>query len=245
MNEPSFLLVVGLALIPAAANALGGVTAEVLPVSSRALSLVLHTAAGIVIGVVGLELAAEAFAANPAWLPIAAFVLGGGVFLLLDHLIGHIRDRFGGGEQSSGPWAIYMGVSMDLLSDGVLIGTGTVIDPGLGLLLALGQAPADFPEGLAAVATLKGVGVPRTQRVGLAFAFAIPILIGATVGFWALRGAPELAQAAVLATTGGVLLAVVVEEMVTQAHEGAEPSYSALALVGGFALFALISVYLG
>ena len=30
---------------------------------------------------------------------------------------------------------------MDLFSDGVMIGTGTVINPALGLLLALGRCP--------------------------------------------------------------------------------------------------------
>ncbi len=49
---------------------------------------------------------------------------------------------------------------MDLSSDGVMIGTGTVLNPALGLLLALGQMPADLLEGFAAVATLRRAGIP-------------------------------------------------------------------------------------
>ncbi len=51
-----YLLVLGLAALPAAGNFAGGVLAEVFRVSERALSLALHLAAGIVLAVVGLEL---------------------------------------------------------------------------------------------------------------------------------------------------------------------------------------------
>ncbi len=80
---------------------------------------------------------------------------------------------------------------MDLFSDGVMIGTGTVLNPALGLLLALGQMPADLPEGFAAVATLRNAGVKRKQRILLAAAFALPILLGAALGYLALRNAPK------------------------------------------------------
>ena len=42
-----------------------------------------------------------------------------------------------------------------------------------------------------------------------------------------------------------MLTTVVVEEMVPEAHEGEEARYAALALVAGFALFALVSAYFG
>lgn len=39
-------------------------------------------------------------------------------------------------------------------------------------------------------------------------------------------------------------MAVVVEEMVPEAHSAGESRQAALALVGGFALFALLAIYL-
>jgi len=48
----------------------------------------------------------------------------------------------------------------------------------------------------------------------------------------------------VLAATGGVLTNVVIEEMVTQAHDGPTSSLGPLLLTAGFGLFALISVYI-
>lgn len=54
--------------------------------------------------------------------------------------------------------------------------------------------------------------------------------------------ASELLQLSALAFTAGVLLSVAVEEIGPQAHDK-EPRTSALALVGGFAVFALVAAY--
>lgn len=70
-----------------------------------------------------------------------------------------------GNEQQGGALAIFGGVSIDLFSDGVMIGTGTVLNPALGLLLALGQMPAGVPEGFAAVATLRNAGIGQKRRL--------------------------------------------------------------------------------
>jgi ZIP family zinc transporter len=240
-----FVTVMGLAALPGVANLAGGMIAELVGVSARTLSLALHLAAGIVLGVVGLELMPEALAADPAWVPILAFVLGGAVFIGLDRLVGVIQRRMGGTEEQSSALGIFGGVSMDLFSDGVMIGTGTVLNPSLGLLLALGQMPADVPEGFAAIASLRNAGLSRNQRITMASAFALPILGGAALGYLALRNAPELLTLSVLATTGGALTAVVVEEMVEEAHEGDTSQLGPLFLTAGFALFAAISVYVG
>jgi ZIP family zinc transporter len=78
----------------------------------------------------------------------------------------------------------------------------------------------------------------------MALSFTIPILLGAAIGFFALREAPEILTLSVLALTGGALTSVVIEEMITEAHEGETSDLDPIALTAGFALFALISVYL-
>ncbi len=240
-----FLLVLALAALPAAGNLVGGVLAELVEVSERTLSLALHLAAGIVLGVVGLELMPEALNASPAWVPLLAFVAGGALFIGLDGVIGYVQGRLPGGEKQGDALAIFSGVSIDLFSDGVMIGTGTVLNPALGLLLALGQVPADVPEGFAAIATLRNAGIRRSRRILLAAAFAIPILLGATIGFFALRNAPEILTLGVLALTGGALTTVVVEEMVSEAHGGETSRLGPVFLTAGFAMFGAISTYFG
>ncbi|GEO96386.1 ZIP family metal transporter [Kocuria turfanensis] len=240
-----FVLVLVLAALPAAGNFLGGLAAELVDVSERTLSLSLHLAAGIVMAVVGLELMPEALEASAPWVPILAFVAGGAFFMGIERTIGSIQARLGAGKENAGPLAIFTGVSLDLFSDGVMIGTATVLNPSLGLLLALGQVPADAPEGFAAIATLRRAGIRRRTRILMSLGFALPILIGAALGYFALRQAPEILTLSVLALTGGALTSVVVEEILTEAHEGDTSVWDPILLTGGFALFAAISVYLG
>ena len=78
----------------------------------------------------------------------------------------------------------------------------------------------------------------------MATSFAVPVLLGAAIGYLALRQAPDTVTLSVLAATGGVLMSVIIEEVVTQAHEGPTSSWGPLMLTGGFGLFAFISVYI-
>lgn len=238
-----FLTAVLFSLLPIAGNLLGAAIAEVAPVSDRSLSYALHAAAGVVLGVVGIELMPEALATEQPALPIAAFVAGGAFFIGIDAVTDAVADRFGGDDATS-PWLIYLGVSVDLFSDGIMIGAGTVVASSLGLLLAIGQTPADLPEGFAVAATFRARGVPRRTRLLMSLAFAVPVLVGVTLGYFAVRDASDVVRFSLLAFTAGVLTTVVVEEIVPESHAGTHPRFAAMALVGGFALFAALSVTL-
>ncbi len=230
------------ASLPYLLSAAGEALAETLHVSELVLSLALHVAAGIVLAVVGLELMPEALQASPPWIPLLAFVGGGAAFIGLDHIVGYVQARIADKEKKGGSLAIFSGVSMDLFSDGMLIGTGTALDPALGLL-AIGQVPPDVPEGFAAIASMRRAGISRRRRVLLSVSFAVPIFRGATLGYFALRDAPDIITLSVLALTGGALTAVVLEEMIGEAHEGETSRLGPIFLTAGFALFGAISVY--
>ena len=240
-----YLIALAYASLPALGNFGGGLLAEMMNVSRKALSLALHAAAGIVFAVVGVELLPEALKVKPAWLPVLAFVLGGGFFLLVDQALGIVRARVGDPKAGTAPWMLFFTVAVDLFSDGILIGTGSTLSLSLGLLLALGQVPADIPEGFATIANFKAQGVPRAKRLLLSAAFALPILLGTTFGYWVVRGQPDVYKLVLLAFTAGILTTVTVEEIIPEAHEDGESRFAALVFVGGFALFALISAYFG
>jgi ZIP family zinc transporter len=67
-----FLIVMGLAALPALANFAGGGLGEAFRVSGRALSLSLHLAAGVVLAAVGLELMPTALCTGAPWVPLPA-----------------------------------------------------------------------------------------------------------------------------------------------------------------------------
>lgn len=239
-----FAIVLALVVLPAISNFGGGLLAEVLSVSQRTLSFALHGAAGIVLAVVAVELMPEALGQGPAWLMVIAFVLGGGFFITVDQAINVVQRRRGAISDGAGPWVIYFGVAIDLFSDGMMIGTGSTVALSLGFVLALGQAPADVPEGFATIAALKRAGVARRTRLMLSASLTIPIVLGATIGYWAVRGQPAEVQFSLLAFTAGVLTTVVIEEIVPEAHRGDDARVATLLFIGGFALFTLLSSYL-
>ena len=245
----TFSTVLLLALLPAAGNLAGGLLSEAVRVSNRTLSLALHAAAGILFAVVGVELMPEALTAEPAWLVIIAFVLGGGAFLLLDGAIHSVEKRFGGNHdeesQAGSPWGIYFATALDLFSDGLMIGASATISLELSLLLALGQVTADVPEGFATAASFKNAGMERGRRLLLTISFILPVFIGAAIGFFLVRGQPDILKYSVLSLTAGILLTTVVEEIIPMAHREQDARLAAIFLVGGFALFSLISVYFG
>lgn len=107
-----FLKVLLLACLPAFGNFAGGVAAELVKVSPKALNLALHTAAGVVLAVVGVELMPQALTADRPWIVILCFLAGGVFFLSVDHSLNFVQRRIRGKEVSQGSaWSIFFGVS--------------------------------------------------------------------------------------------------------------------------------------
>ena len=228
--------------LPAAGNFLGSVLAELVPMTARRLSLTLHAAAGILLAVVAVELMPEALRQAPPWIVITSFTAGGLVFIALDHFLENIRTRAGKSSRS-GPWTIYASVAIDLISDGIMIGVGSVVSERLALVLALGQALADVPQALATMALLQE-RTSRAHRIGLAVLLTVPLYVGSIFGYFVLRGRSRLAQFGVLGFTAGLLTTLAVEEIIPQAHERGESHAAAAAFVIAFAAFIALTSYL-
>ena len=250
---PELLQITLLALLPAVGNFAGGLLAEAIRTTRANLSLALHAAAGVVLGVIAMELAPRVFDGLPPWLAGIAFLAGGGAYLLLDAVVGKLTSSAEGradtepvraASSSAGAWMIYAAVSLDLFSDGLLIGAGSSLSFELALVLAIGQVTADIPEGFAAVANFKDKGMPRWRRMLMSASFALPILVAALAAYFLLRGQGPAVQLTVLAFIAGLLLVAATEEIIGEAHEAAcDTRLSAISIVGGFVLFALVSTY--
>lgn len=239
-----FLQAMMLALLPAAGNFGGGMIAEMVSVTGRALSRALHVAAGIVIAVVAVEIMPSALPAAPGWILTLAFVLGGCFYITVDWVVDRVQSRRARDPAADGSstWMIYFAVSMDLFSDGLLIGSGAAVSASLGLALAVGQVMADVPEGFATIVNFKDKGYGRAKRILLSASFAIPVLLAAALAYLLLRGRSESLQMAALVFTAGPIVVAAVEDMIREAHESAKDTRaSILCFIGGFALFTLVS----
>ena len=238
---PEIVTVLLLALLPGLGNFTGGLVAEALPRSDVWLNRALHAAAGVVMAVVAVEIFPEALQVASAWTLGIAFAAGGLLYLAAEAAVER-RAPEGEGRM----WMIYLAVATDLFGDGLMIGAGTAVSAGLGLVLAAGQVLADLPEGFAAMSTLRANDVGRRRRLLLSASFFVPVLLAAALSFLLLRDRPESWQYTALVATAGLFTVAAFEDMITEAHETVDDSrYSTVALIAGFVLFVFVSAGLG
>jgi ZIP family zinc transporter len=236
----SYWTVFGLALLPALGNFAGGVLAELTQTNLTRLSNALHAAAGIIIAVVAIELMPAALRVISGFWVAAAFGLGGIAYVLIEWAVKQREEKSGSGR--TGMWMIYIAVSIDLASDGLMIGTGSAVSSSMALALATGQVLADVPEGYATIINMKNKGVAKAKRLLLSASFSIPILATATIAFLLLREQSEVWQMSALSFIAGLLTLAAVEDMVSEAHESVEDTYtSMISFTAGFVLFTLVS----
>lgn len=209
-----------LAALPAIANLLGGLLAEVVILSRRILNLAFQWVAGMVLGIMGIELMPRALHASSPPLIVVAFVLGGVFFLFFEEEVLPSKTLREGAVGN--PWGIFSAILFDLFVTGVLIGTGESVEKNLGLLLALSLLVVDAPEGFVTIATMRGHGIRRIVRLLLLVSLVASVLVGATLGYLLLQGHDSTAKLALLAFAAGMLLTLVAEEMLPDAKEAGE-----------------------
>ncbi len=241
MNE--FYLLLILSLLPALGTFAGGAIAEIFHISRKTYSLALHAAAGIILAVISVVLLPEALKTTSPTIIVLAFILGGIFFVCIDNLINFIQGR-SANEETTTAWAIFMGVAIDSFTDGLMIGTGSLINIQFGLFLALGVVLADIPEGFANIAAFKEKKINRNIRIILNLLASLPVLAGALAGYFLINGQPIIIKYAVLAFTAGVLLTVTAEEIIPESHRNGEARLAALVLVVSFGIFVLLSTYI-
>ncbi len=234
-----------LSLFPAAGALMSGLLALVFRLSAQNVAFALHVGAGVVLGVVGVEILPRALDADPPIVFLLAFVIGSIVFVVLDWAAEHLGKRFGG-PNSGAAIGIVFGVGIDMLVDGMMLAAGHRLGEGLGLLLALSLFVANSPTTFSTMATVRNDLSWRTS-LGIAIAFPIIFVLGVPIGRLALSGQPQIVELAMLSFTAGVLVLVVVEGLIPEAHHltRRQAGISAMLFSIAFTAFAALSLYLG
>lgn len=239
-----FFGILAVALLPAAGNIAGTAVAELAKTPRWVIGAALHAAAGVAVALVSIDLMPRVLETTPAWLLVALFGAGAAFSVLMAQAVKTLRRFVAGG--SAGAWMVYMATAVDLLSDGLMTGVSSAVSAELGLLLALSQVVANIPGGFATIANFHAQGVKRSVRLIAAGSLILPVMIGAGVGYYLLRGTGAGVQNAALAVIVGVLLVTTMEDLVPEADKpGASRAVSTSSLVGGFGFFALLASYLG
>ena len=189
-----FIIVLLLASIPAIGKFGGGVAAELFKISQRTLGIALHGATGVIFAMISIELIPRSFAASNPLLITTTFIAGGLFFVLIDQFIIPSRSLV----KDAGIWALFFAVAVESFTDGLMIGTGVLIALTLGLLLSLGQVSADIPMGFVNIASFKKNGFILKNRILINLAASLSVFAGATLGYFAVKGQPQIVIFALL-----------------------------------------------
>lgn len=190
------------------------------------------------------------------WLiPGLGFLAGIGFMLLLDYLVPHIHIRQGEEEgvkttKLSKTSKMMLAVTLHNIPEGLAVGViiaGAIsnnISEQAMLILAVGIAIQNFPEGVIVSMPLKEEGFPKwkaflygfisgvVEPIASLFALLLTYFVSVILPF-------------VLAFAAGVMIYVVVEELIPESNQGPHSNLATIGLAVGFVLMMVLDIALG
>ncbi len=258
MNE--FQLVFGVGLLAASLTWLGVPLAEFFNVPDRVVSGALQFASGVIVGLVALTLMPPAIdAGSMVWIALAFFV-GGALFVGFEYYAalraatqgaevpGVILSDTEAANVATNPvaeprsLALYVGILVDLLVDGMVIGISSTLTPAAGLAVALGLAVSTMPLAFVTIAMAKRQGISAKARRWLGWLFIGCIMVGTLLGFLLLRNQPIGVRVVLIGLASGFLITTVTQSMIPEANRDGEPSLAGIFFVGGLSIYALMAI---
>ena len=209
--------------------------------SSRAVSLLLSFAAGVMTAVVCFDLLADAVSPENGrlWLAIPGILLGCGVTGALNAWIGR-RSGTGGGLFLAG-LVMAAAIALHNVPEGMVIGAAFArgaARPGSargGMVMAAVIGLHNIPEGMAVAVPLISGGTSRVKATLLTAACGLPTVLGAWLGFW-LGDIGPLGLTLSLGFASGAMLYVVFGEIMPESYLIYRSKLPAFAVMIGLAL---------
>ena len=239
MNE--FLLVSLIASLAALLTYLGAPLAERYVLPQWVVSAVLQFAAGIIVAMVAISLMPPAVRYGPYLGILLAFFLGGTLFVILEKLTARQTETGPPADGRQRSLGLYIGILVDLVIDGILIGIGSTLTLKTGLLLALGLSISTVPLAFVTISTAKRQGMPKKKRSQLAVLFFLCIVGGAIIGYSFLRNQPLELRLILVSLASGFLITLVTQSMIPEANREGEPGFAGILFIGGMSIYALLS----
>ena len=260
MNEA--LLIALALLIPLAGTTLGAASVFFLkkqfnPKLQKAL---MGFASGVMIAAAFwslLEPAIESYEKGDfrQWLvPAIGFLLGVGFMLLLDYLIPHIHlhgeEEGVKGHKLSKTSKFFLAVTLHNIPEGLAVGVllaGLLvggINPQALIVLSVGIAIQNFPEGMIVSMPLKEEGMSKWKAFGLGALSGVvePIASLLALVFTTLI---SLILPYTLAFAAGVMVYVVVEELIPEASQDGHSNLGVIGFTIGFIVMMILEILLG
>ena len=136
------------------------------------------------------------------------------------------------------PLGLIIAVGIDLLLDGLLVGVSSTLGSNQGLIITIALTIEILFIGLSVTTSLNQTGLSRRRSVVISSSLGLTTALGAIVGAALLAGASSATLATVLAFGAAALLYLVVEELLTEAHEQEETT-----LLGAMFFLGFLTIY--
>lgn len=236
--------ILGLTLIPVGATVLGGAVAIFKVPSEKVRSLVQHFAAGVVMAVVAGELLPEMTREHRPLGVLIGFVLGVALMLGVKALTERIErgDEQAGDRDGSSKTGLLITVAIDMFLDGLLIGAGFAAGERVGTLLVVALTLELLFLGVSVAASLTEAKVGRARTLLTVAALSALVILGALLGGSLLAGLSGLALEIVLSFGAAALMYLVIEELLTEAHEVKETPLITASFFAGFVALYLLEL---
>ncbi len=243
----------------ALASVLGGVLALVRTPTSLAMSIAFGFASGVLIATVTLEMLPKALELTTLGATAVGFVAG---FLAVwvydlfvnrwrvagEHAAQHDRvDAYHRAHRPRGDRVTVLagGTSVEELVEGLAIGTGVLIDPEVGALIAAAIAVDNFSEGLSIGELCAGDTridqKPVNRVLGWTSLVGASLLVSAVLGWLLLRDAGGSLVGLLQAAGAGGMLYLTVSALVPPSEEQQYQGSGALATGAGFLVILLLT----
>lgn len=232
------ITVMGL-LAGVAGTGLGGVVSLLFSrPGPRFMGGVLAFSAGVMLAVVFLGLIPESVEASGTAAALAGLALGLVAFLALDNYVPHRHFLSG----TDGPEAVYLkkgvllalGIALHNFPEGLAIGAGYAGSAELGFSLTVLIALHNIPEGMAVAAPLRYGGYGRARAVLASALAGAPMAVGALAGAL-VGGVSSLALGVSLGFAAGAMLYIVCDELIPDAYQTAGAHLSSAGIFAGVA----------
>jgi ZIP family zinc transporter len=230
-----FLLrVFGYTLIPVAASGIGGVIAAIRPPGKTLKSAVQHFAAGVVFAAAALELIPKV-RDQPPW--VASLGFTGGIIAMV--VLRAVTTRLEHTNPRQANFGLFAATGVDVLIDGLVTGAGFASGEETGILLTIALVLEFLFLGLSVASSL-GQGISNRMIIVTPPALSLLMVVGAIAGVLLLGHVPAIFLAIVLAFGAVALMYLVTEELLVEAHKGAEGPWISATFFLGFLVYLVI-----
>ena len=226
------------ALFPVAAAVVGAVLAVFRPPRPITRSYIQHLAAGVVFSVVAIELLPDITRHSGAYVEVAVGFLLGVVSMLALKSVSHKLE----GEGSELPIGLLVGVGIDILLDGFLIGISFTSGVEEGILLTIALTIELLSLGLAVAVELGEAEKNRWKVILITTLLFLIIVLGAGLGSLLVQYISEAILEVVLSFGLAALLYLVTEELLVEAHKEPETPVATGMFFVGFLVFLLLGM---